>query len=73
LDQGFGHICNWFYQFRYQLVGSVYFPLGINESGNAFTYLTYGIFAVFGFLLFLKILPETKGKTLEQIETELVQ
>ena len=49
------------------------FPWELTNLGNAFTYVVYGIFALIGFILFLKILPETKGKTLEQIETELVQ
>ena len=32
----------------------------------------YGAFAVIGLLLIIKLLPETRGKSLEQLERELV-
>ena len=47
------------------------FPWELSNLGNAMTFLIYGLLAVFGFFLFLKILPETKGKTLEELESEL--
>jgi hypothetical protein len=37
------------------------------------TFFIYGLIATVGVLLFIKILPETKGKSLEQIEKELVK
>ena len=46
------------------------FPWELSTLGNAGTFLVFGVIGVFGFLLFLKILPETKGKTLEEIEAE---
>lgn len=49
------------------------FPWELANLGNATTYFIYGVFAVIGFLLFYRFLPETKGKTLEQIEMELVR
>jgi len=42
----------------------------LSELGNAGTFLLFGLLAVFGFFLFLKTLPETKGKTLEEIEAQ---
>ena len=48
------------------------FPWELSNFGNAFTYLLYGIFAVIGLLILFRILPETKGKSLEEIESELV-
>ena len=49
------------------------FPWELSNFGNALTFLIYGLFAVIGFFLFLKILPETKGKTLEEIEKQFVR
>lgn len=46
------------------------FPWELSNLGNATTFMIYGLIAVAGFFLFLKILPETKGKTLEEIEAE---
>ncbi|MEM9723678.1 MAG: MFS transporter, partial [Bacteroidota bacterium] len=48
------------------------FPWELSNLGNAKTYLIYGGIALVGFFLFSAILPETKGKTLEEIEEELV-
>lgn len=46
------------------------FPWELSNLGNAGTFLLFGAIALFGFFLFLKILPETKGKTLEEIEEQ---
>jgi len=40
----------------------------LNASG---TFWLYGLICVFGFLFILRKLPETKGKSLEEIEHEL--
>jgi MFS family permease len=48
------------------------FPWELSNFGNALTFLIFGIIAFFGFFILFKILPETKGKSLEQIEKELV-
>ena len=48
------------------------FPWELSNLGNAATYLIYGVIALVGFFLFSAILPETKGKSLEEIEEELV-
>jgi len=48
------------------------FPL-LNKLLNASgTFWLYGLICVFGFFYILKKLPETKGKSLEQIENELL-
>ncbi|QDP00334.1 sugar porter family MFS transporter [Thalassotalea sp. PS06] len=47
-------------------------PWEINNLGNAMTFMLYGGFAVIGLVLVIWLLPETKNKTLEQIERELV-
>lgn len=48
------------------------FPWELSNFGNAVTYLIYALFAIAGFFILLRILPETKGKSLEAIENELV-
>jgi MFS family permease len=49
------------------------FPWELSNLGSALTFLIYGIIALIGALLFFKILPETKGKSLEEIELEFVK
>lgn len=49
------------------------FPL-LNQLLKASgTFWLYGVISIFGFLFILKRLPETKGKSLEQIEHELMK
>ncbi|MDN5217106.1 sugar porter family MFS transporter [Fulvivirgaceae bacterium BMA12] len=49
------------------------FPWELANLGNAGAYLIFGLFGVIGLLLLAKFLPETKGKSLEDIETLLVK
>ena len=49
------------------------FPSSLAQLGNAGTFLIFGLFAFFGFFVLLKTLPETKGKSLEELEAELVR
>jgi SP family arabinose:H+ symporter-like MFS transporter len=46
------------------------FPWELSNLGSGTTFMIYGLVALVGFFLFLKILPETKGKSLEAIEAE---
>ncbi len=48
------------------------FPWELSNLGNALSFFIFGIIAFIGFLVLLKILPETKGKSLEQLEIELL-
>lgn len=50
--------------FTVQLV----FPWELENLGNSMTFLIYGIFAVLGLLFVMRLLPETKGKSLEELE-----
>lgn len=43
------------------------FPLLIQLEGTAGTFLTYGLICLLGFVLVFATVPETKGRTLEQI------
>ena len=48
------------------------FPILNEKLGPAFTFWIYAAICAIGFTVVKLILPETKGKTLEQIERELV-
>jgi SP family arabinose:H+ symporter-like MFS transporter len=48
------------------------FPWELENLGNSVTFLLYGIFAIVGLVVVMRILPETKGKSLEELEAELV-
>lgn len=48
------------------------FPMGLSSFGAAAMFGIYGSFAVFGLILVVKYLPETKGRSLEELEAELV-
>lgn len=47
------------------------FPWELEVLGSAITFLIYGVFALIALVLVVRLFPETKGKTLEQIEAEM--
>jgi SP family arabinose:H+ symporter-like MFS transporter len=49
------------------------FPWQLETIGNAGTFLIYGVFAVIGLVFVMRILPETKGRSLEELETILIK
>lgn len=49
------------------------FPWELSNLGNAMSFFIFGAIALVGFFAMLKILPETKGKSLEELETLLVK
>jgi len=53
--------------FAVQLV----FPWELQNLGNSRTFLIYAVFALVGLPLVMKLLPETKAKSLEMLEAEL--
>jgi len=48
------------------------FPWELEKLGNSTTFLIYGVFAALGFFFIMRILPETKGRSLEELERILV-
>lgn len=48
------------------------FPWELSTLGAAGTFLVYGIFASLALLFVLLFIPETKGRTLEELESELL-
>ena len=48
-----------------------FFPWQLETFGSASTFLIFAGFAIVAFVLLYKLLPETKGKSLEELEMEL--
>lgn len=48
------------------------FPILNNALGAAWTFWCYGVICVLGLLFILRFVPETKNKSLEEIEKELI-
>lgn len=51
----------------------VVFPWELATLGNSLTFLIYGLFAAAGLIFVIKIVPETKNKSLEELEEQLVR
>ncbi len=49
------------------------FPWQMENLGGARTFLIYAVFAVLGVALLARILPETRGRSLEELEESLVR
>ncbi len=54
-------------------VAQLVFPWQMKHLGGAQTFLIYGLFAVLGVALLARILPETRGRSLEELEGSLVR
>jgi SP family arabinose:H+ symporter-like MFS transporter len=49
------------------------FPWELATLGSSLTFLIYGVFAAAGLVFVLMVVPETKGRSLEELEAELVR
>ena len=49
------------------------FPWELSRIGPGWTFFIFGSFATLAFLFTVKFIPETKGKSLEELEDELVR
>ena len=49
------------------------FPWELDTIGSATTYFLYGAFAAAGLIFILRVIPETKGKSLEELEAQLIK
>jgi MFS transporter, SP family, arabinose:H+ symporter len=49
------------------------FPWQLETIGTARTFLIYGVFALAGITFIWRLVPETRGRSLEELETELVR
>ena len=65
----FAGLVNSAVSFGVQLV----FPWELENLGNSWTFLVYGLFAILGLAFVMRILPETKGRSLEELERQLVR
>ena len=50
-----------------------FFPWELENLGSSMTFLIYGVFAAIGLIFIVAKLPETKGKSLEELESLLVK
>ena len=48
------------------------FPWELSTLGNSLTFFIFGMIALIGFFIMVKIVPETRGKSLEELEEEFV-
>lgn len=49
------------------------FPWELSTIGSAMTFFLYGLFAFAGLIFIIRVIPETKGKSLEELEAQLVR
>ena len=49
------------------------FPWELSNLGNSMSFLIFGAIALAGTFVLFKTLPETKGKSLEELEAELIK
>lgn len=49
------------------------FPWELEALGSSATFLIYGLFAAAGLIFIIRVIPETKGKSLEELEAQLVK
>ncbi len=49
------------------------FPIELASFGSGTTFAIFGVICAFGLLFIMKYIPETKGKSLEEIETALIK
>ena len=49
------------------------FPWELENLGNSLTFLIYAVFAIVGLVIVIRLVPETKGRSLEQLQAELVK
>jgi MFS transporter, SP family, arabinose:H+ symporter len=54
-------------------VVTLVFPWQLQSLGSGMTFLGYGLFALAGLAFVMRVLPETKGRSLEELETQLVR
>ena len=49
------------------------FPWELENLGNSLTFLIYALFAIIGLAVVIRLVPETKGRSLEELQAELVR
>lgn len=62
-----------FFNSAVSFVVQLVFPWELATLGSSVTFLIYGLFAAIGLFVLMAILPETKGKTLEALENQLIK
>lgn len=49
------------------------FPWELSTIGSSLTFLIYGLFAFAGLIFIIRVIPETKGRSLEELESVLIK
>ena len=49
------------------------FPWELENLGNSLTFLIYAVFAIVGLAIVIRLVPETKGRSLEELQAQLVK
>ena len=49
------------------------FPWELQNLGNSLTFLIYAVFAIVGLVIVIRLVPETNGRSLEELQAELVK
>ena len=49
------------------------FPWELETLGNSLTFLIYAVFAIVGLAIVVRLVPETKGRSLEELQAQLVK
>lgn len=49
------------------------FPWELETLGSSLTFLIYAVFALIGLAIVIRLVPETKGRSLEELQAELVK
>ena len=65
---GDSNVYRYFFLWLAVFLVSQTFPILIGSIGSAYTFWLYTLISVLAFLFIRKYIPETKGKTLEEIE-----
>ncbi|MDQ8201424.1 MFS transporter [Pelagicoccus sp. SDUM812003] len=63
--------CAWVTTIFGGIVVQQLFPLEIEWFGSTVTFIIYGTFCLLGMIALAKLTPETKGKSIEEIEAEI--
>lgn len=49
------------------------FPVQLEQMGSTYTYLIYSLFGLISLIFVWRFIPETKGKSLEELEAKLIK
>lgn len=63
--------CAWVTTVFGGIIVPLIYPVQVEQLGSTLTFMVYGLFCLFGMISLAKLCPETKGKSIEEIEVEI--